>query len=97
MDALADNIKPLFLPSTWRSFLHRREEAETNDFGKDTPKLTLAGESGGDWQSLNNATLFGLPSQDGFAGLMWAALPPLPFRQQDIAVAGAGSRRSSFC
>jgi hypothetical protein len=51
---------------------------------KNAPTLALlTSESGGDWMALNNATLFGLPNQDGFAGLMWVALPPLPFRQQD--------------
>ncbi len=47
------------------------------------PSLALADESSSDWLSLNNATLFALPDQNGFAGLMWTALPPLPFRHQD--------------
>ena len=47
------------------------------------PSLVLAQESANGWLVLNDATLFGLPNQDGFAGLMWTELPPLPFRQQD--------------
>jgi hypothetical protein len=49
---------------------------------KNTTSLALTEESGG-WVALNNPTLFGLPNQDGFAGVMWSALPPLPFRPQD--------------
>jgi hypothetical protein len=47
------------------------------------PSLTLAGQSSSDWLALNNATLFALPDRNGFAGLMWIALPPLPFRKQE--------------
>ncbi len=45
--------------------------------------LALAGEPSDGWLALNSATLFGQPNQNGFAGIMWMALPPLPFRQQD--------------
>lgn len=45
--------------------------------------LALAGESSNGWVELNNATLFGQPNPNGFAGVMWTALPPLPFHQQD--------------
>jgi len=50
---------------------------------KNTTSLTLSGDSGDGWIALNNATLFSLPNEDGFAGQMWMTLPPLPFRQQD--------------
>lgn len=50
---------------------------------KNAPSLALAEESTGGWVALNNATLFSLPNQDGFAGLMWTALPPLPLHRQD--------------
>jgi hypothetical protein len=49
---------------------------------KNAPSLALTQESGG-WIALNNATLFGLPNQDSFAGSMWTPLPPLAIRQQD--------------
>jgi hypothetical protein len=39
---------------------------------KNAPALALIGESGGDWNVLNNATLFALPDNNGFAGEMWA-------------------------
>jgi hypothetical protein len=47
------------------------------------PSLTLAGAPAQDWLNLNDATLFALPSANGFAGMMWVELPPLPFRRQD--------------
>lgn len=50
---------------------------------KNAPSLALVEEPADDWLTLNNATLFGLPNQAGFAGSMWTALPPLPFREQD--------------
>lgn len=50
---------------------------------KNAPSLALATESAGGWLALNDATLFALPDRDGFAELMWTALPPLPFHQQD--------------
>jgi hypothetical protein len=43
----------------------------------------MTDESSGDSFSLNNATLFALPDRSGFAGLMWTALPPLPFTRLD--------------
>jgi len=50
---------------------------------KDVPSLTLADAPAQDWLNLNDATLFALPSANGFAGMMWVELPPLPFRRQD--------------
>jgi hypothetical protein len=50
---------------------------------KNTPSLALAGEAAQGWLGLNDATLFALPDKDGFAGIMWVALPPLPIRRQD--------------
>jgi hypothetical protein len=47
------------------------------------PSLALTDESSGDLLSLNSATLFALPDRNGFAGLMWTALPPLPFTRLD--------------
>jgi hypothetical protein len=42
------------------------------------PSLALVNESPGDWLPLNNATLFALPGNNGFAASMWAQLPPMP-------------------
>lgn len=50
---------------------------------KDTPSLALAAGPGADSLVLNDATLFALPGRDGFAGLMWAAVPPLNFHRLD--------------
>ena len=50
---------------------------------KNAPSLALVEESPDGWTALNNATLFGLPSQGGFAGPMWTAIPPIPLHQQD--------------
>jgi hypothetical protein len=50
---------------------------------QNAPSLALVDGYSGDWLSLNNASLFALPDRDGFAGLMWIALPPLPFRKQE--------------
>ena len=48
-----------------------------------TPSLALLNESAAGWFALNNATLFALPDRDGFAGLMWEAMPPVDFHRQD--------------
>ena len=48
-----------------------------------TPSLMLAIGSSGGWPVPNNATLYALPDKNGFAGVMWTALPPLPFHKQD--------------
>jgi hypothetical protein len=50
---------------------------------KNAPSLALAAESPDGWLALNNATLFALPDRNGFAGLMWLAMPPLPVRHMD--------------
>jgi hypothetical protein len=50
---------------------------------KNAPALVLASESPSPWLALNNATLFALPDHNGFAGLMWIAMPPLPLHAQD--------------
>ena len=42
---------------------------------KNTPSLALVNESSGDWMALNDATLFALPGNNGFAASMWAAIP----------------------
>ena len=48
-----------------------------------TTSLSLVDESPGDWLALNDATLFALPGNNGFAASMWTELPPLDihFRQ----------------
>lgn len=43
-----------------------------------SPSLALVDQSPGDWLPLNNATLFALPGNNGFAASMWAELPPMP-------------------
>ncbi len=76
---------------------------------KNAPSLALVGESGGDWSALNNATLFALPANNGFAGEMWAQLPPANFRKLDwtedphwlsatssVPIAGLGLAFNSF-
>lgn len=51
---------------------------------KNTPSLALVSESPGDWQALNDATLFALPGNNGFAGSMWAEIPlSLELRKHD--------------
>lgn len=45
---------------------------------KNAPSLTLTGESADNLLGLNNATLFALPANDGFSGIMWAPIPPIP-------------------
>lgn len=50
---------------------------------KNAPSLVLASESPNGWIALNNATLFALPDHNGFAGLMWVEMPPLPLHAQD--------------
>lgn len=45
--------------------------------------LSLASEALNNRLALNNATLFALPDPHGFAGQMWVAMPPLPFRPQN--------------
>ncbi|HUE36888.1 MAG TPA: hypothetical protein VMO20_05815 [Candidatus Acidoferrum sp.] len=47
---------------------------------KNAPSLTLTGESADNLLGLNNATLFALPSGNGFSGPMWIPYPPLPVR-----------------
>jgi hypothetical protein len=42
---------------------------------KNSTSLTLAGDSSDGWIALNNATLYSLPNEDGFAGQMWITLP----------------------
>jgi hypothetical protein len=44
---------------------------------RNTPSFALVDESAGDWIALNNATLFALPGNNGFAASMWTELPPL--------------------
>jgi hypothetical protein len=45
--------------------------------------LSLASEAENKQLALNDATLFALPDPNGFAELMWVAMPPLPFRPQN--------------
>lgn len=40
--------------------------------------LALVNDAPGDWLPLNDATLFALPGNYGFAASMWAELPPMP-------------------
>lgn len=47
------------------------------------PSLALVAESPGDWLALNNATLFALPGNSGFAASMWMELPPLPIQPKN--------------
>lgn len=44
---------------------------------RNAPSLSLVNESPGDWLTLNNATLFALPGNDGFAASMWTEGAPL--------------------
>lgn len=46
------------------------------------PELELAGGSS-EWLALNNATLFALPSREGFAGPAWLEAPRVEFHRQD--------------
>ena len=48
-----------------------------------SPSLALVAESPADWLALNNATLFALPGNNGFAASMWMELPPLTIHQQN--------------
>ncbi len=49
-----------------------------------SPSLTLAADSSDGWIALNNATLFSLPNENGFAGQMWLTLPhAVPFQLLD--------------
>jgi hypothetical protein len=50
---------------------------------KNVPSLTLAGKPAEDWLGLKNATLFALPSANGFAELMWMTIAPPGFHKQD--------------
>ena len=51
---------------------------------KNTPSLALVNESPGDWEALNDATLFALPGNNGFAGSVWAEIPlSLELRKHD--------------
>jgi hypothetical protein len=50
---------------------------------KHAPSLALVAESPGDWLALNNATLFALPGNSGFAASMWTELPPIPIHQEN--------------
>lgn len=45
--------------------------------------LALASEALNNRLAMNDATLFALPDPNGFAGEMWVAMPPLPFRPQN--------------
>jgi hypothetical protein len=47
-----------------------------------TPSLALVGESPGDWQALNDATLFALPENDGFSASMWTEIAPLDISEK---------------
>ncbi|MGH7940422.1 MAG: hypothetical protein ACREFR_05060 [Limisphaerales bacterium] len=47
------------------------------------PSLALVAESPGDWLALNNATLFALPGNYGFAASMWMQMPPLTIHPQN--------------
>lgn len=47
-----------------------------------TPALSLVGESPGDWQALNDATLFALPENDGFSASMWTEIAPLDISEK---------------
>lgn len=42
---------------------------------RNTPSLALVNDSPGDWQALNDPTLFALPANNGFAGSIWAEIP----------------------
>lgn len=77
--------------------------------GRKSPSLALGQDAPDNWLLLKNATLFALPDRDGFAGPMWIALPPLPFRRQDwtepprwlaptdsLTVSGLGSELNHF-
>lgn len=48
------------------------------------PSLALVAESSGDWLALNNATLFALPGNNGFAASMWMEMPPIPIHPQGL-------------
>jgi hypothetical protein len=51
---------------------------------KNAPSLMLAGGAADGWISLNDATLFSLPNENGFAGQMWITLPhAAPFQKTD--------------
>jgi hypothetical protein len=52
---------------------------------QNTPSLSLVDASPGDWLALNNAALFALPGNNGFAASLWAELPPPNLRfKQDL-------------
>jgi len=76
---------------------------------KDIPSLTLVNESPGDWLALNDATLFALPANNGFAANMWAEIAPFDLRRRDaleaphwlsptnaLLTAGLGAAFNSF-
>ncbi|MGH8022181.1 MAG: hypothetical protein ACRED1_01265, partial [Limisphaerales bacterium] len=46
------------------------------------PSLALVDVSHRDWLALNNAALFALPGNNGFAASMWTELPPLNIHKQ---------------
>ena len=46
------------------------------------PELELAGNSG-EWLTLNDPTLFALPSREGFAGPAWLEPPHVQFHRQE--------------
>ena len=46
------------------------------------PSLELVAESPDDWLTLNDATLFALPGNNGFAASMWMEMPPIPIQPQ---------------
>jgi len=48
-----------------------------------TTSLALVNESPGDWMALNNATLFALPGNNGFAASMWTEIAPLNIRPEN--------------
>jgi len=49
---------------------------------KNVPELQLAGGSG-EWLTLNDPTLFALPSREGFAGPAWIEVPRVQFHRQE--------------
>lgn len=48
-----------------------------------TPSLSMVTETPEDWLALNDATLFALPGNNGFAAPMWTAMAPLNIRQDN--------------
>lgn len=77
---------------------------------KNAPSLALVNETPEDWQALNDATLFALPANNGFAASIWAEIPvDLDLRKHDtveaphwlsptnsVLIAGLGAAFNAF-